>query len=265
MKTNFHTHTYRCRHAQGSAEEYIKEALSAGVSSLGFSEHGPFPENNFGMRMPYSELEEYIEELKTLTEKYQTAIILWKGLEIEYLPEFENYYEELLSNRGLDYLLMGEHFYIDKQQKCANITSADSTETYLDYARSIARGMKSGFFKAVAHPDIFMMNHFAWDKNCEKASEIIISTAEDTKTALEYNANGLRRGIQQFPDGLRCPYPHRRFWQMVSASRVAVFVGSDCHNPAQVWDTTVDMAYEQLSEYNIVPVRSLLSNQYVPE
>lgn len=61
--------------------------------------------------MPYCELSEYIEDINALTVQYRTDIILWKGLEIEYLPEYRDYYEALLTRSGMDYLLMGEHFY----------------------------------------------------------------------------------------------------------------------------------------------------------
>ena len=55
-KINFHTHTNRCRHADGIAADYVQSALSAGVTQLGFSDHAPFPDYDFGMRMPYCEL-----------------------------------------------------------------------------------------------------------------------------------------------------------------------------------------------------------------
>ena len=68
MKANYHTHTERCRHAQGTEEDYIREALKAGVSILGFSDHAPFPDHDFGFRMPYDELETQIKIFKDLTD-----------------------------------------------------------------------------------------------------------------------------------------------------------------------------------------------------
>lgn len=69
-------------------------------TQLGFSDHAPFPDYDFGMRMPYCELSEYIEDINALTVQYRTDIILWKGLEIEYLPEYRDYYEALLTVPG---------------------------------------------------------------------------------------------------------------------------------------------------------------------
>lgn len=42
MIANYHTHTPRCNHAQGSEQEYVDAALSAGLKILGFSDHTPY-------------------------------------------------------------------------------------------------------------------------------------------------------------------------------------------------------------------------------
>ena len=43
LKANYHTHTYRCRHAYGSEREYIEAAIRMGIAELGFSDHVPCP------------------------------------------------------------------------------------------------------------------------------------------------------------------------------------------------------------------------------
>ena len=263
-KINFHTHTNRCRHADGIAADYVQSALSAGVTQLGFSDHAPFPDYDFGMRMPYCELSEYIEDINALTVQYRTDIILWKGLEIEYLPEYRDYYEALLTRSGMDYLLMGEHFYKNASGKTTNYTDALSTDEFPVYAQNVADGMKTGLFLAVAHPDIYMADNFVWDDNCKKAADIIIDTAVTTGTVLEYNANGFRREKKFYPDGTRYQYPHPAFWEMVKGSGARVIVGSDCHNPSQVWDVAIEKAYQNLYALGIHPISSLFDTSDVP-
>ena len=41
MKANYHTHTARCMHAEGTEREYIEQALARRVQTLGFSDHAP--------------------------------------------------------------------------------------------------------------------------------------------------------------------------------------------------------------------------------
>ncbi|MCD8067609.1 MAG: histidinol-phosphatase [Lachnospiraceae bacterium] len=254
MKTNFHTHCSRCKHAQGTEEDYVRAAIRAGLGQLGFSDHGPFEDVDYGLRMPYSELQEYLDEVDALKKEYLSQIVLWKGLEIEYLPEKVGYYESLLSGRGLDYLLLGEHFYRHEDGHMQNITQAESTEEYVVYARNLADGMKTGFFRAVVHPDIFMINQHAWDSNCDRATDVIIDAAVATDTVLEYNANGYRRGVKDYPDGPRYQYPHRRFWEQAAQANVRVMVGSDCHEPSQVWDEAMEQAYQDLEKLGIQPL-----------
>lgn len=74
IKSNFHTHTKRCKHANGSEEDYVKSALLNGLSQLGFSDHGPYPDIDPGMRMLFHELKDYLETLDALTIKYQKDI-----------------------------------------------------------------------------------------------------------------------------------------------------------------------------------------------
>lgn len=258
MKTNYHTHVQRCQHAFGTEEDYVRSAIQKGLSELGFSDHGPFPKDCFGMRMPYKELVEYFEEVDRLKQSYGEQIILWKGLEIEYLPEFCDYYERLLTECGVEYLLLGEHYFKNGEQKILNIYETSSTEAYPDYARNIAEGIRTGYFNAVAHPDLFMIGGTVWDDNCSRAADIILDAAAVSGIPLEYNANGLRRGIWDFPTGSRYPYPYEKFWHLAVNAGVKVIVGSDCHEPHQVWDESMDLAYKNLEALGITPIRKLL-------
>ena len=93
-KTNYHTHTKRCMHAEGTEADYVKAALDAGLDVLGFSDHGPFPDNRFDSRMPYADLDEYLACMDALRPTVPFPIL--KGLEIEYCPDSRDYYSFLL-------------------------------------------------------------------------------------------------------------------------------------------------------------------------
>lgn len=84
---------------------------------------------------------------------------------------------------------------MSRNGKMKNIYEIENTLDFIDYANSIVSAMDSGFFKIVAHPDIFFVNDFLWDENCEKACDIIINGALERDFLLEFNANGLRRGM----------------------------------------------------------------------
>ena len=55
MEYNYHTHTTRCHHANGTDEQYVLSAIKANYKGLGFSDHVmlPYIEDSF-IRGPYS-------------------------------------------------------------------------------------------------------------------------------------------------------------------------------------------------------------------
>jgi histidinol-phosphatase (PHP family) len=201
--------------------------------------------------MDFSDFQPYIDTLNQLKDTYKEQINIYSGLEIEYIPSDDSYYNELLTVFHLDYLALAQHFYVPDNGKPINIYSVTDTAGYIDYANSIVRAMERGYFKFVAHPDIMFVNNLPFDTNCEKACDIIISAATKNDFILEYNANGFRRGIHEFVDGSRYQYPHKRFWNMVAQTSVKVLIGSDCHSPDQVWDQAVIDAHRISEELKL--------------
>lgn len=258
MKVNYHTHTPRCGHAVGNdAFEYAKAAYEYGIEILGFSEHAPFPNCDFGCRMPYEELQAYFEDVDTIRQMYQGRMKVLKGLEIEYLPEYvkeNNFYEYLLNDCKCDYLLLGEHFFRDQEGALYNLYNIDRQELVLDYARCCAEAMKTGYFDIVAHPDLFGVNAFPWNEIYDRATDIIIDAAVKTDTILEFNANGYRRGLDDYNGELRYKYPLERFWEKVKTAPVRVVIGSDAHNPKEIYDAANVKAEKYLKELHIEPI-----------
>lgn len=246
-RVNYHCHCERCRHAMGAAREYAEEAAAKKLVRLGFSDHLPYPDDRFGYRMPYAELEDYFQEIADLKQEFNGKLDIICGLEGEYFEKDRRYYEWLLSHEKCSYLLLGQHFYLNGKGKLINVFQLENTEQYEEYAGAVVEAMKTGYFKYLAHPDLIFINDFAWDIHCDRACDIMIDGAVKYRFPLEYNANGFRRKIQKFADGERYPYPHSRFWDEVMGTEIEVYVGSDCHEPSQVYDGFVEMAYEKLA------------------
>ena len=63
FKHNFHTHTFRCKHATGDAADYCAVAVERGMQTLGFSDHAALPDNRWHReRMHYEELDGYVSK-----------------------------------------------------------------------------------------------------------------------------------------------------------------------------------------------------------
>ena len=92
MLTNYHTHTTRCGHAEGTEEEYILTALRCGFKVLGFSDHTPWAYATPGfvsrIRMLPFQLDDYVLTLRRLRENYADKLHIRIGLEAEYFPAY---------------------------------------------------------------------------------------------------------------------------------------------------------------------------------
>ena len=72
MIANYHTHTWRCRHADGTEREYVERAIEGGLKILGFSDHSPYPfpdGYDSGMRMRLDQVEGYVDTVLALNKK----------------------------------------------------------------------------------------------------------------------------------------------------------------------------------------------------
>lgn len=258
MKVNYHTHTTRCRHASGKDIEYFEQAIANDLDILGMSDHIPYPDYDYGCRMFYDQLDEYLDTMTRYKEELSSQIKVLCGLESEFLPKYSKYYEQLLNDKRIDYLLLGEHFFDDGNGGRDSAFHSYSTESFIRYAECIIEAMNTGLFSMLVHPDLIFINDYAWDKNCDIACDMILNAAVKNDWILEYNANGLRRGLTEFCDGSRYPYPIEDFWKKVADAKIRTIVGSDAHDPSQVWDDSVRTAIENVNSLGINTVLEIL-------
>lgn len=238
MRANYHTHSYRCNHATGENEEYIKEAITAGLDEIGLGDHMSHPGkevDNFN-RMPYENLEEYFKDIEKLQEKYKNEIAIVKGMECEYFSDFDWLYNELKEKHGAKYLILGVHF-VEHEGKWPYVGSIKFDKgilkKYVDY---VVESMESGYFTYIAHPDLFGMSYENWDDYAIEQSRRIFETAERLDMPLEINVNGMRKGTIKYNNGERYLYPIKEFWELSKEYNVKRIVGIDAHNPEELQD-----------------------------
>lgn len=229
VKSNWHTHTYRCGHARGKDEEYVIEAIKAGVKRLGFSDHAPYPGvEGEGIRMNYELLEDYYSSIKELKEKYKDQIEIYLGLEIEY---DDNYLDLLKQYRKeLDYLILGQHgLYNALDEKSYFI----QTEKELDvYYNSIEKACELGLIDCIAHPDVCLWSYPEIDDAVINLANKIADLSLKYNVPVEANCgSGVLRGLSRYIDGFRYPYPTNAFFDVFKEKGCKVIIGLDIHNP----------------------------------
>lgn len=224
---NIHSHTIRCHHAVGTDEEYVQAAIKCGLHFLGFSDHVPFrnriPDHD---RMTYDEMNEYLDSIASLKEKYKNQITILSGFECEYFPEFDDYYKELLAK--VDYLILGQHYPSQCGTDFCESATDDELVTYSDL---VCQGIKSGYFSYVAHPSYFMLARDSWSPACTMAIERICKTAKEHNMPIEINLKGISYGKHNFIDGTSFFYPNKNSLAIVEKYNNTCVYGLDCHDP----------------------------------
>lgn len=226
MIANYHTHTHRCNHAIGREEEYVQEALKAGLQILGWADHTPyiFPGGYYShFRMRPAQLEGYVRTIQTLREKYPIEMPI--GLETEYYPKHFGQLMEFLRDFPIDYLILGQHFIGNEYDAPYSGLVTDDRETVRQYCRQSMEAMNTGLFTYFAHPDLI---HYGGDwKFYMDTVRPMCAEAKSCGIPLEINLLGIREGRH---------YPNRFFWEMAAEEGCDVILGCDAHSPKALND-----------------------------
>lgn len=258
IKNNYHTHTIRCGHASGEDEEYILEAIALGLNELGFSDHIMLPDHQqIGIRGDYALLDDYIDSLTKLREKYKDRIKIYIGFEAEAMKEYFHYYRSLLDSKRIDYLILGNHCEVNNGQLKSFFSHLTTKKDVYKYTKTLIKGMKTGLFKCVAHPDYFMGSYLKWDKFTIKCSKMICRTAKRKKIPLEYNFGSIRSGMKIVGDEYRFSYPHDNFWKIAKKYKCKIILGLDCHRPQDFTHPNNDLGYQKVKELDLTVMNKL--------
>ena len=263
---NLHTHTFRCKHADGDASDYAAEAVKEGLTMLGFSEHPPLiPEDIWTpFRIDEEDLDGYFDAVETAREKYPQLRIL-TGFEMDLYPAFKTYYEDtFLFREEIDYLIGGVH-WIKYHGEWTWVQQVKTAEHLRLYFNELLGLMESGLCSFLTHPDSFAMGYLKWDDNAKALSRDIFSAAEEYGIPLEINGYGLRRPDIETPDGPRKAYPLLNFWETAAGYDISVVCNSDAHRPEDT-AAAVDGCREIAGKFGLRlhPIEEQLSSEVTP-
>lgn len=113
MTFNYHTHTIRCGHAEGTDREYVEAAIKRGLKILGFSDHAPYiieGETECERQKKQDQIFDYAQSIRALAKEYEKELKILCGFELEYCPETHDEEKEFLAQVNPDYLILGQHF-----------------------------------------------------------------------------------------------------------------------------------------------------------
>ncbi|MCQ2576449.1 MAG: histidinol-phosphatase [Treponema sp.] len=252
MKINFHTHTTYCD-GKNSAEEMVLSAIAKGFDILGFSSHSMFP---FGGKWHIAPREhvKYVEEIRSLAEKFKDKIDIRCGFEADYFPGLtvpdHDFYKELKP----DFLIGSVHYvaskkghysadtYVERiQQGIGILYGEDKKRAVCDYFQAQREMLNLGNFDIWGHPDVIRKRNAklklfdeseSWYKDELKAT---VKEAQKAGVIAEINTGAIARGaMDDF-------YPSEYFLTLIYEAGIPVMINSDCHN-AEDLDCAFDRA-----------------------
>ena len=228
MQKNFHTHTFRCKHATGLDKEYVERAIQSGLLVLGFSDHIPYPyPKNFSsnIRMDLNLLDNYVDSVLQLKEEYKKDIDIYLGFEAEYFEEYWDKMEFILSPYPIDYMILGQH-YLNSEIYGEACNAPTKEENLLKkYVDSLILAISTNSFSYIAHPDIFNFtgDSFVYHHHIVRLCE----AAKDQNIPLEINLLGLSQNRT---------YPDSKFFQIAKEVGNTIVLGRDAHDPIAFLD-----------------------------
>jgi len=250
LPSNFHSHCTFCD-GRSHPEDFIKFAISRHFRAYGFSSHSPLPFETF-WNMSASDMDEYINEITRLKEKYSEKIEIYLGLEIDYLDETYNASIPYFHSLPLDYRIGSIHFMpqrlplIEENMACIDGSFDEfalAVELHYqgnvrliteDFFHTSMLMVETGGFDIIGHLDKIYMNgsrHPGFDFHAtwyQKPLEDYMDLIAEKGLIVEINTKNWAHKHQIFPhiESLKLLYQHK----------IPIMVNSDCHFPDLVND-----------------------------
>ncbi len=265
-KTNLHTHSFYCD-GKNSPEEMVLAAIKNNFNSLGISSHGPVDEDN-DWNINHNKIEEYIEVVNSLKEKYKDKIEIFLGMELDYIPGigFTEQCKSLI--KRLDYYIGSVHYLgtfnngvmwtvdynIDEllrgldESFQGNIRKAVKT-----YYATIAEMAERYQPPIIGHLNLFNKNNknnVLFDESEDwyiKAVQNCLDVIKNTSSVIEINTGGIARNYTKEQ------YPSTLILKMIKERNMPIVVNSDAHTTDgidckfnEMYKLTKDLGFEHL-------------------
>lgn len=240
--TNLHTHTLYCD-GMYSAEDMILAAINLKFQSIGISTHGPTPFVS-DWNIQSGRVENYMEEITVLKEKYKNQIDVLLGMELDYIPGigFDELSRSLI--KRLDYYIGSVHYlgYFESGiMWTVDYNLEELTQGIKESFGGNARHAVELYYKMISematnyqppiigHLDLFKKNNkdnALFDEKEDwyvKAVENCLKVIKNTSCSIEINTGGIARGYTKEQ------YPSTFILKMIKDMEIPVVINSDAH------------------------------------
>ena len=242
IHTDNHVHTRYCRHASGEMEEYVLQAIAAGLRKIVFLEHMEAGVRYFERTwLTEEDFDLYFSLGQSLQRKYKGQITIALGVEVGYSPSHRSELLERLAKRNWDRIGVSYHFmeHPDPGKNHLNLLSRKSVNhdaiaaagpdiVLAKYLQSLKEAITTLPGTVLCHLDA-PLRHFPGhhlDERYIKEIQDILKIVKRQGMELEINTSGFKtRGT---------PYPAPFIIEEAIKLGIPLAPGSDAHRPQDV-------------------------------
>lgn len=233
LRTDYHTHTPLCRHAQGEPEAYVAQALVLGLHCYGIADHAPMPPDREPFddwRMLSSELPQYIDWVnRAKAAAAGTPLSILCGMECDWIPGIAPYIEELRRRFSPDYLIGSVHYLptggaVDDTVYANKCLTGSVEQDWALYWGSVLELVNSGLFDIVGHIDLVKIWGRVPEGDLMRYYAPVLTALEEHPTAVEINTAGLHKHCAEL-------YPAIPLLRELLQRRIPIVIDSDAHYP----------------------------------
>lgn len=272
MSVDYHIHLEEddwpgpCRYDVHRIGEYVNIARVRGLQEIGISEHchrfrefKPVmnhllePEPAVGAFWLPDQFKESLDDYVLAVERAKAAGLPVKlGIEVDYLPGFEEQIKAILSPYPWDYIIGSVHF-LDRWAIDVDPTlgwpEMDVNQAYIMYFDHLEAAIGSGLFDIVAHPDLIKKFGYRPSFDLMPLYRNLSRLLQSAGVAMELSSAGWRKPIGE-------QYPAAELIALCLQAGVPLTLGSDAHNPNDVgrdFDRlkrlAIDCGYRQIAVF----------------
>ena len=235
MTKDYHLHP-NLLNVPTQAEDFIKAALSKGITELCFTDHMPLSVSNARDRIPKGKVKEYCQAVREIAKRYEESISIKCGIEIDYHPSVRDEILRVLDEGDFDYILGSSHMHV--------FTTDFSRYSFNDFAslsiENSTRAAESGYFDTLSHLDMY---RFVFDNPVrfplkddgydvykhEDAIKSLLKTASEKGVLIEINPH-----LAEGKKDISFTYPQETVVKWALEQGCMFSYGSDAHSASSV-------------------------------
>lgn len=250
---DYHNHHYRCGHAKGTIEDYIKVAVEKGLAEIGIADHFPLgasldEEKHADLvktvSMKVDEFPAYIQEIKDLRDKYRGRIKVKISTEVGFMTSGihldmqKKVLEPFMDD--FDYLLCGVHELKFDERPFIPLSLGIDPNTlknygedkiHHEYIKKMKSMVETGYFDICTHldnhkalwlPEDVTYSETAWQEMME-----LLDTIKSQDMAVEINTSGTWKRLHS-------QFPGDEIVKEMIQREIPLTLSSDAHRPENI-------------------------------